>query len=495
LSYSADKKGTIQYSQPGLSEDLGTSLAIFEEIFTDDVTFQLREFSCRSDNRVRCATLYLDGMISSRIINEDIIQPITLAHLENTPGLFQTILTSVIVGGEITQESDMDSIIKALLYGDTILLVHGFAQAIVVGSKGFTVRSISEPDDEKSLRGPREGFTESVMMNASMVRRKLQTSDLKFKSRTFGTRSNTRAFICYLDSLVDKGILAELEARLDRICIDGALDINYIQEHIKDSPRSIFKTCGNTEKPDVVAAKLLEGRVAIILDGTPIVLTVPYLFIENLQVTDDYYTNFYYGNIGRILRILGFFITISAPAVYVSLVSFHPEMIPTGLMLSIAAANSKVPFPTVVECMGMLAVFEILRETGIRTPNKIGSALSIVGALIVGQAAVEARIVSAPVVIIISLTGITGLMVPRMSGAVIFLRFALIAAAACLGFYGYFLALITLFFYITGLDSFGVDYSSQLFSYNPAHLKDIYLRPSMSRMNTRPLTFNNDVER
>lgn len=495
MDYSADEFGKIDYGQSGLSIDINTSLAVFESIFSEDATFQSRVFGCQRNEAIKCAVLYLDGMSSTRVINESVIEPVTVAWLEDKPQLFHLISTSVIAGNHTKESDDVKNIVEALLYGDAVVLVNGFAKVIIINAKEFNLRSISEPDDEKALRGPREGFTEGLMVNASLIRRRLQTSDLKFKPKSFGTRSNTKAFLCYLDSLVDKNILAELEKRLDAVSIDGVLDVNYIQEFVRDSPYSIFKTTGSTEKPDIVAAKLLEGRIALILDGTPIVLTVPYLFIENLQVADDYYNNFYYSTLGRILRFLGFWITISVPAIYVSLVAFHPETIPTPLMLSMAAAINKAPFPTVVECIGMLLIFEILRETGIRTPNKIGQALSIVGALIVGQAAVEAKIVSAPVVIVVALTGITGLMIPRLSGAVIIIRLIFITAAAVLGFYGYFLALIFLFFYLTGVKSFGVDYMSQLFTYNPDRLKDIYVRAAMPFMDTRPLSIPHDLNR
>lgn len=490
-----DKLGKVDYSGFTLNGRLDNDLAVFEKIFADDVTFQSRIISSLNTPALKCAVLFMDGMASTKIINEDIIMPVTSAALGNAQITAGMVMQSVIVGNSASETGDVEELCLSILSGDSVVLIDGQTSALKINSRGFAVRSIGEPDDEKSLRGPREGFTESVMMNASMIRRKLQTSDLKFKSKTFGTRSNTTAFICYLDSIVDKKILAELEKRLEKVLMDGVLDVNYIQEHIRDSPRSIFKTCGSTEKPDVVAAKLLEGRIALILDGTPIVMTVPYLFVENLQSADDYYNNFYYGTIGRLLRFVGFLITISAPAIYIALVAFHPEMIPTSLMLSATAAINKVPFPTVFECVLMLCIFEVLRETGIRTPNKIGSALSVVGALVVGQAAVEARIVSVPVVIVVAVTAITGLMIPRLSGAVITTRLLLILAASCLGFYGYFLALVTLFFYMTGLKSFSMDYTSQMFTYNPHQLKDIYVRSPIPDMTTRPIKMSEDIER
>lgn len=489
-----DRTGRVDYSALALSTGLSQNMTLFQEIFSEDATFQFRPVSSRAQPGLRCALLFLDGMVDSRVINDGMLLPITTVQLSGLPRL-EPLLDAVITGASTKRAEDVRTLAEAILAGDTVVLLDGEAAGGVVSTRGFALRGISEPDDERSLRGPREGFTEALMTNASMLRRKLQTSDLKFKACTFGTRSNTRAFLCYLDSLVDRDILAELERRLDTVVIDGALDVNYLIERIRDARWSIFKTCGSTEKPDIAAARLLEGRIALILDGTPIVMTVPYLFVENLQAPDDYYTSFYFGSVGRLMRFFSFWLSISAPAIYVSLVAFHPEMIPTSLMLSIAAALSKVPFPTVLECIGMQMLFEILRETGIRMPSKFGQALGIVGALIVGQAAVEARIVSAPVVIVVALSGITGLMVPRLGGAVLILRLFLVTAAAWLGFYGYFLALLVILFYLTGVKSFGVDYTSQLFSYNPQHLKDIYIRAPIPFMTSRPLWLSRDTER
>jgi spore germination protein KA len=259
-------------------------------------------------------------------------------------------------------------------------------------------------------------------VNLSMLRRKLRTTDLKMEYKTFGTRSKTKACICYLGSLVNKDVLAELNKRLESFSIDGTLDVNYISEMIRDAPISPFKTIGSTERPDVVAAKLLEGRVALFLDGTPVVLTMPIFFIESFQSDDDYYLNYYFASIGRILRIMAFFIATSIPAIYIALVDFHQEMLPTPLLISISAARQGVPFPTVVEAICMLAVFELLRESGSRMPTMMGQALSIVGSLVIGQAAVEAKIVSAPIIIIAAASGIAGLMIPRLKGAIILLR-------------------------------------------------------------------------
>ena len=485
-----DKTGKINYDQFSLTTDLQQNIAIMKEIFINDDTVIYREFTNHYNEQIKCCAIFIDGMVNTDLINEHIVKPITEVEI----GSAREIATKVIWGNDVKRRIDIADIIKVVLYGDTLILIDGIAEAITMNTKGFAYRSISEPDDERVLRGPREGFTEAIMINLSMIRRKLQTSDLKFSFQSFGTRSNTMACICYLDSLVNKDVLADLEKRLSKISDDGFFSTNPIDELIKDSPFSIFKTAGTTEKPDVVAAKLLEGRVAVILDGTPVVLTVPYLFIENFQSPDDYYTNFFYSSFGRLLRIFGFIVSISIPAIYVSLAGFHKEMIPTPFLLSIAAATKGVPFPVIIECILLIGMFEVLREAGVRMPNKIGQALSIVGALVIGQSAVEAKIISAPVVIVIATAGITGLMLPRLASAIIILRLALLLFSAFLGLYAYVFFLIGLIIYLLSLQSYGISYMSG-FMAKPSNLTDIYIRAPKAFQQKRPIGLSADVER
>jgi len=485
--------GKVSYAEFSLSKDLTKNIEMMRQIFKNDDTVIFRQFKNQSNPSIQCYAVFIDGMTDTYIINEHIVKPITESEIMSP----NDIEPKIIWGNEVTKSSKIDELVKALLYGDTLIFIDKIDEVIIMNSKGFEVRSITEPDDERVLRGPREGFTESIMVNLSLIRRKIQTSDLKFSYQTFGTRTNTKACICYLDSLVDKRILKDLENRLQQIeqSRDGYLNDHYIEELIRDSPYSIFKTTGSTEKPDVVAAKLLEGRIALVMDGTPIVLTVPYLFIENFQSADDYYTSFYYASVGRLMRLASFIFTVSISAIYVSLVAFHKEMIPTPFLLSIASATRGVPFPDIVEIFILTGMFEVLREAGVRMPNKVGQALSIVGALVIGQSAVEAKIISAPMVIVVAISGITGLMVPRLAGAVIVLRLIALMSAAFLGLFGYFFFLIGLTIYLVQLQSFGVSQTSGFLSSHLQGLKDIYIRAPQKFLNTRPTAIAVDQER
>lgn len=426
-------------------------------------------------------------MVDNKLLNDDVIRPLLEYRFSaECNDIIDTIAKKAIFSDGAEKTSDIEKIIQGIVYGDTVLFADGCGEAIVLNTKGWTMRAISEPDSERVLRGPREGFNESLLVNLTMLRRKLRTPDLKMKFWIFGRRTKTKACICYLDSLVNRNILEELEKRLEKIDIDGTLDTNYICESIHDSPASPIKTIGTTERPDIVAAKLLEGRISLFLDGTPVVLTLPHLFIENFQSDEDYYLNYYLASIGRLLRIISFFISISLPAIFISLVAFHQEMLPTPLLISISTSRQGVPFPTALETLLMLFAFEMLRESSARMPGVAGQALSIVGALVLGQAAVTAKIVSAPIIIVVALTGICGLMVPRLNGFSIIWRFILVLASCILGLYGYLFGIIVMMAGLFSISSFGVPIMPDIYATESQSYKDIYVRFSWKAMIKRP---------
>jgi spore germination protein KA len=379
------------------------------------------------------------------------------------------------------------------MYGDTLILIDGAKFALVANTKGWSVRSISEPEDERILEGPREGFSESAMLNLSLVRRKLQTPDLSIELLRVGRRTDTYVYIAYLGSLAPHTAVKELKRRIESIKIDGIFDSNYIAELILSRRPSLFRSSGSTERPDIVAARLLEGRIAVIVDGSPMVLTLPYLFAENFQSDEDYYQNFLTASVGRLLRYVCFFLSISLPAIYVALTVYHRRLLPTAFLLSLTEARASVPFSSVAECVGLILVFEILKEAGVRTQQSLGTALSIVGGLVVGQAAVEAKIVSAPMLIVVALSGIAGLMVPRLRAAVFYLRFLLVLGSSLLGLYGYLIGAGFILVSILSLESFGFEGTPALSSLYAQRYKDTVIRAPFSRMRTRPPISANEI--
>ena len=483
-----------KHSDMNLSSSLEENINIFKTLFTDDDTIVTRHIQNSHDPDLDFFIFYCDGLVNSIVINENIIKPLILTKsLKKDELIIDTLLHQVLLVNEIEKTNSIQKIIESVTYGDTILMTEGSAEALILNTKSFELRAISEPNTEKALSGPREGFCEALLINLSLIRRKLRTNELKMKFYNIGRKTHTQLGICYIESIVNKKILAELYKRLDKIDIDGILDANYITELVRDSALSPFRTTGYTERPDVVVGKLLEGRIAIFVDGTPVVLTIPYLFIENFQSNEDYYLNYYYTSFSRMLRILAFFLTITVPAFYIAILAFHREMLPTPLLINIAQERHIVPLPATLEAFTMLLVFEILRETGIRMPSNVGQALSIVGALVIGQAAVEAKLVASAMIIVVATTAITSLLVPKLNSPILFIRIFLLAISSMFGIFGFMLGLGILMTHILNLHSFGISQITPTGKLQYQEVKDIFIRAPWWQMRERPrlITKNN----
>lgn len=472
-------------------ERLRDNVNAFKTLFEKDSIIRFRKFTFCGG--IEACLIYFDGMVNVELINDSIVRPLVLAkNIPTNENVTEYVYKNLLYSGEVKLVGEVHSAASSILYGDTLLLIEGNKTALIINTKGWRTRGISEPENERVLEGPREGFDEAAMFNAAMLRRRLKTPDFCAEMTNIGRRTDTLVFICYLKSLVNREVLRKLKSRLEKIDIDGILDSNYITELISDHPSSFFKTVGTTERPDVVCAQLLEGRIALIVDGTPMVITLPYLFSENFQSDEDYYINHSLASAGRLLRMLCFFLSFSAPAVFIALTTFHFELLPSAFALTVAKAREGVPFSTLTEALALTVVFEILRETGIRMPQSVGHALSIVGGLVVGQAAAEARIISVPMLIIVALSGICGLTVPRLKTAVFFMRFIMILAAGLFGLYGYIFTLLVFLIYILGMTSYGVDSSASLNSSEKNRFKDVFRRTGWQNMKTRPEIQNND---
>ncbi len=474
-----------------LSKDFEKNTQKIEDILKNNCILFKRTIKV-GHTGMRCRLYYMDGMVNASLIDDSVIRPLVSSSLEDKN--FCTadfLLSNILFTGDAKPITDLGEILRSILYGDTILILEENETAIVVDSKGWRTRGVSEPVDERVLQGPREGFDEAAMLNMALIRRKLVTPDLCTEMLRIGRRSSTLVFICYLGSLADKNTVNRIRKQIKEIDIDGVLDSNYIAEIIKKPKYSLFKTIGTTERPDIVAARLLEGRIAVIVDGTPVALTIPYLFCENFQSDEDYYLNFLVSSVGRCLRYICFFLAVGVPAVFTALCTHHFDLLPTSFSLTLIRLRGGVPFPSVIECLLLIFVFEILKETGVRMPQSLGHALSIVGGLVVGQASVEAGIISAPMLIAVALSGIAGLMIPRLKGAVFYLKVLFTVMGALFGLYGIFIlaALVTL--KVLSLDSFGTDYTLPLIKPNLQNLKDTVIRAPWRNMFTRP-AFNVD---
>lgn len=476
-----------------LVPSLDKNIAVIQELFADVDTLRVRWIQNVHNAALRYCLVFSDGVVDTALINENLIRPLMNSPVIcNSFTLIDTLIKQVVQINEANVANSFQEIITAISYGDTALFAEGCAQAVIFNTKGYLTRATIEPDNERILSGPREGFTESIMSNLSFIRRRVRTSELKIKIMTLGKRTQTSVCVCYIDSIAKKENVDEVLRRLRQIDIDALLDTNYITELIRDHKWSLFRTIGYTERPDVVVAKLLEGRIAILVDGTPVVLTVPYLFIENFQSSEDYYLSFFYSSFSRMLRIMGFFLTVGVPGIYIAVVAFHREMLPTPLLINIAAERQSVPLPAAIEAFVMVMVFDILRETGIRMPSNIGQALGIVGALVIGQAAVEAKLVAAPMIIVVGVTGITSLLVPKLNVAVIYLRLFVLVLSSIFGFFGFVLSTSAMMIHMLNLTSFGVPQITLSGSYQFQGMKDQAIRGPwwLMRLRKRYLTDN-----
>ena len=442
------------FSCSGVLDD---DLALFSRVFRNDDTLVVRRFAT-ADGAWSMALLFFDGMTDSALIDLHILRPLTAFAPGGAPpeaGSVQARLLTADSAGEARSFADA---VDHLLRGDALLLLDGEGCVLYASVKGYARRGIEEPDAERSVSGPREGFTESLVTNTALLRRRLLSPDLKLVMLQPAARSRQRLCIAYLDSLADRRALAELRSRLKKLDFDLLPDTRCIEEIVADHPHPPFRTVGSTEKPDIAAAKLMEGKICLLLDGTPAALTLPFLFREYFQTGDDYYTGFWAGSLGRLLRVLGFVLAVTLPALYQSLITFHQEIIPAKLLLSIAAARSGVPFPTFVELFIMLFAFSVLREAGSMMPGSVGQALSTVGAVVVGQAAVDARFVSAPLVIIVAATGLCDMMTPKLESASLPVRQLLLACAGTLGLFGVVFGASCVAVRLFSMESFGRPY-------------------------------------
>ena len=464
-----------------LTRSLVENLAAMRALFENDNTFVSRE--TRSPSGLHCAVFFFDGMVNNLAINQSIIRPLVAADHKSADA--DLLAHTIIQINDSRVEPDSDNMISALLYGDTVILTEGDARPVVVNTKGFSLRTASEPENERVLRGPREGFTEAFMPNLALIRRRVNDPRLKFSFSRMAGRTRTVVCLCWIEGVTDPALLREARRRLDTYALDGILDANYLAEWIRDAHRSPFPTLGTTERPDVVVARLLEGRLAILTDGTPVALTAPCVLQECLQSNDDYYLPVTQAGLARALRSIGILLSMIVPALYLALLYHHAELLPTRMLLAITAAQKGVPLPPLWETLVLLIVFEILKEASARTPGVIGSTMSIVGGLVLGQSAVSARLISAPAVIIVAAAAVTGLAAPKLQAAALMMRFALLFCGAAFGLYGLLFGLALMLLHLCVLHSFGTPYLLNLLPRVHAHTEDLWMRTSWNTMRSR----------
>lgn len=435
------------------------------------------------EGRVKVAVFHIENLSDSLLV-EKLIRMLGLGTRLSRMGpvteqeLFSQLKEQWLQSSEVYETDTIDEVWNALVEGNSVVIFHGIARALACSTQGYDKRAVDEPQSETVIRGPRDGFIESISTNISLVRRRLKTPNLWIENFTLGRLSRTRIVMLYIKGLASEELVQEVRQRVSRIKIDAVLESGYVEEFIEDNPFSIFPLVFRTERPDRVAACLLEGKVAVMTDGTPFVLVVPMDFPMLLQAPDDYYEKVPVGSFLRLLRLVAFIGSIILPGTYVAVVRFHPELIPTNLLLRITGAKEGVPFPIVFEVFMMELLFELLREAGIRLPRVIGPAVSIVGALVLGEAAIRAGLVSPPVVIIVALTAIASFTVPTFSFGIAarLVRFIFILLGGALGLFGIQFGLLFMIILLASLRSFGYPFLAPLAPLIVSDLKDIFSR-------------------
>ena len=474
-----------------LTSDIAQNEKILREIFHNCSDIVYRKI--RVSGQTQWLIIYLESLINEKHLNEYVLQPLLSEcniQEDYIPDKIEVLDDRMISVGETNMSSKVSDVVRKVLSGHAAVLSEGEGNAVIASVYGKAERSIEEPSSEPVIRGPREGFIESISTNMGLLRSRLKTSRLKMESITLGELSQTQVVIAYIVGIATDSVVDEVRKRVTRIQVDGVLESGYVEEFIEDFPFSPFPQIHSTERPDVVAAGLLEGKVAILVDTSPFALIVPMTFWAGMQASEDYYIRWPVATFVRWIRFIFIFIAVFAPPLYVAITTFHQEMIPTNLVLSIASTREPVPFPAVIEALLMEIVFEALREAGIRLPKQIGQAISIVGALVIGQAAVQAGIISAPVVIVVSITGIAAFTIPRISIAngIRLLRFPILFLAGTLGLYGIVLGFLAILLHLTSLRSFGVSYFTPIAPLTFKDMKDVLIRTPIWDKTSRPQT-------
>ncbi|WP_410768835.1 spore germination protein [Fontibacillus sp. BL9] len=463
----------------------------------DQADVRIREIVIRG-TQTRAALIYVEGLTDSDLIDSHLITPLMLRgvseedHASFLDSLSAYLKERLIPVSEVQQTSSFQTFAEGVLFGQTGLLAEGLQEMLLIGAAKGKSRSLEEPMSEALLRGPRTGFTERISDNTGLLRRHGQNSSLILTKLEIGGRVKKELILAYMRDIADPKLVEEVTTRIQKIEIDDPLESGYIEQLIEDNVLSPFQQLQNTERPDRVIAGLLEGRVAILLDGTPFALVMPVTFSMLLQSPEDYYERWLPGSFMRLLRFLAALLALLAPALYISFISFNPGLIPTKLALSIIETRQGVPFPSFIEALIMEVSIEILREAGIRLPKPIGPAMGIVGGLIIGDAAVNAGIVSPFLVIVVAVTAISSFTIPVYSAGLTLriLRFTGMFCAATLGLFGVVMFFLLICSHLVRLKSFGVPYVTPMVPYGFSDWKDLFVRVPLKIMKKRPVMFN-----
>lgn len=502
LKESFEKDSSPQQTEPKipLHISLQENIKQINKTLGNSTDIVIREVNLGKLGDISIGIIYTDGLTDQKTITKFITESLMIdmeeaqsdEKIQSSSVVIQLIKSHILTITDVSDVKDYKTLYHSILSGDTVILVDGHAEGISTSTKSWEDRGVTEAATETVVRGPREAFSESLRTNTALVRRKIKDANLWLETMQIGRITQTDVAIMYINGVVNEDIVTEVRKRLKQIDIDGILESGYIEELIQDNTFTPFPTIYNTERPDVIAAELMEGKVAIFIDGTPFVLIVPALFISFIHSAEDYYQRSDISSFVRIIRYIGILFTLLGPSLYVAITTFHAHMLPTSMFIGIAAQREGVPFPAFAEALLMELAFEILREAGLRMPRTIGTALSVVGTLVIGTAAVEAGVVSAVMVIVVSITAICSFVFPSYGMANTFriLRFPMIALAATFGLFGIIVGILILILHLCSLQTFGVPYMTAFGPFVLTDQKDAILRFPRWALISRPRLIN-----
>lgn len=436
--------------------------------------------------------VYIAPLTDNNLLNESVIKPLVEFDQELEGDVCTFIQEQVLANNEVKEQSDIDQFITEILQGRAGIIIDQSGKLLTCDVEKIVVRPIQEPPSSAVIKGPREGFNESLKYNLSLIRHKLPTPDLVIDTFSIGKYTNTQVAVIYLQDIADKNVVKEVERRISKINIDGVVDSYYISAYLQSKPQSIFKQVGDTEKPDILVSKMLEGRIGIVVDGSPIVLTVPFILIEDLQSSDDYYSQPVKVAFLRILRLIGVVLAVLLPGTYVAIQLYHYKILPTEFLITIMDTTQGIPFTPFTEVLFIVLLFEILYEANLHMPQYMGMALSIVGALILGETAVNAGLVSPPAVMIVALSGLTFYVVPNQASQFSLLRILYVFVGATLGLFGILAFSVWVVSYLSSFDTYQSAYLAPATPYIKGDMKDFLVKAPLTQMKTRPRSIANN---
>ncbi len=472
------------------SVDLEENINLLKSIYNNSSDLIIRKFTVDDFD---FAVVHLENMINKGELNKQLLfslnncSKLPFDPLERFDYIEQTISSCP----DQKRSNSVDEILGLMMSGYALLFSQDVSAVMALGVQGFPRRSVTDSNSEVTERGSKEAFTETIRENIAMIRKRIKSPDLKFKFMKIGTLSKTDVALCYVKGVVSPKILKRVEERLSNIKIDSVLESGYLQPFLENNVYSIFTEVGNSERPDTVCGKIVEGRVAILVDGTPFCLIVPHLFIENFQNLDDYTLNPVFVSFIRLLKYFSFFLSILLPGLYVAIGEFNPEIFPTAIFYKVVDAKTTTPFSLLWEALIIYVIYEIMREAGLRLPKAVGHAVSIVGALVIGDAAVSAGLIGAPMIIIVAITALASYVIPKLYYASAVLRIIFIFVGGFAGVFGVIIGLWTVIITICSHNSYGIPYSAPIAPFDKNSMRDTFIRMSWRKLARKNIKIQN----